>query len=108
MASASRFSQAPPFPDDVPTANMLKISLAKLHAGDQAEAERMFDACRSLGFFLLDLSGDSRGEKLVRDIDRLLDIATDVMQLGMEKKMKFRYNPPQRLFGYGFDQLSYL
>ena len=49
------FDDIPPFPTDVPTAPLLRISLAKLLAHDVAEEEALFVACRDLGFFYLDL-----------------------------------------------------
>lgn len=45
----------PPFPDDVPTAPLLRISLSKLTKGDQEEVEQLWKACCELGFFYLDL-----------------------------------------------------
>jgi len=45
----------PSFPNTVPTAPLLRISLSKLLAGDKEEEGRVWDASRSLGFFYLDL-----------------------------------------------------
>lgn len=46
----------PPFPDDVPVALLLKISMAKLMAGDAEEARRMSLAREDLGCFYVDLT----------------------------------------------------
>ncbi|KJK84809.1 hypothetical protein H633G_11402, partial [Metarhizium anisopliae BRIP 53284] len=50
---------APPFPDDVPTAPLLRLSLAKLRAREPDEVRRFTAACEALGFFYLDLGGDA-------------------------------------------------
>jgi hypothetical protein len=49
------FLDLPPFPEDVPTAPLLRISLSKLTQGDLGEIDRLWQACRELGFFYLDL-----------------------------------------------------
>jgi isopenicillin N synthase-like dioxygenase len=49
------FHDLPPFPNDVPIAPLLRISLSKLVAGDQGEIHRLWEACSQLGFFYLDL-----------------------------------------------------
>ncbi len=54
----SSFANLPPFPDNVPTAPLLRISLQKLLNGDADEEERCWNACRELGFFYLDLRAD--------------------------------------------------
>jgi non-haem dioxygenase in morphine synthesis N-terminal len=59
--SPTTFEGIPPFPDTVPTAPLLRISLSKLLAGDAAEEGRVWEASCKLGFFYLDLcsSADS-------------------------------------------------
>lgn len=51
------FLDLPPFPEDVPIAPLLRISLSKLTRGNQEEVERLWKACCELGFFYLDLRG---------------------------------------------------
>jgi hypothetical protein len=51
------FTDLPPFPEDVSTAPLLRISLSKLTQGDSDEIDRLWKACRELGFFYLDLRG---------------------------------------------------
>ncbi|RYP47114.1 hypothetical protein DL768_006788 [Monosporascus sp. mg162] len=74
MASEKLFRDAPPFPDNVPTAPMYTISLAALHSGDRNPAERVLAACQELGPFLLDLRKDRLG-KMVEEIDQLFQVA---------------------------------
>lgn len=75
MASSARFFKYPAFGEDIPSALSPRISLKKLAANDVDECSALFASCRSLGFFLLDLSSDQTGEALVQDIDNLLDLA---------------------------------
>jgi hypothetical protein len=57
----SQFPNIPPFPSTVPTAPLLRISLAKLLAHDTKEEERLWNACCDLGFFYLDLRSATGG-----------------------------------------------
>lgn len=107
MASATQFSHYPPFPDDVPSAALSKVSLAKLYANDVDETRALFESCRSVGFFLLDLSGHEAGEALIRDIDRVLDITKTTMELPEEVKMEYHAKPPNRLVGYSSTLLNF-
>lgn len=99
MASSAEFSRYPEFPADVPSAQLTRISLSKLFVDDVDETKALFESCRSVGFFLLDLSGNDAGEALVRDIDILLELAHLTMALPEEEKMKYHAKPPQKLFG---------
>jgi len=99
MASSAEFSHYPAFPADVSSAQLSRISLSKLFADDVNEAKALFESCRSVGFFLLDMSGNDAGEALVRDIDVLLELAQLTMALPEEEKMKYHAKPPQKLFG---------
>ena len=66
MASTSVFSSYPPFPSDVLTAPLSRISLSKLLLGDTDEEKALFQASRTAGFFLLDLSRSKLGEALIQ------------------------------------------
>ena len=99
MASTRMFGAYPPFPEDVPTASLPKISFHKLTSGDQAEANKVFQACRANGFFLLDLQNDPAGEKLLQDIETLFAITKGVMDMTLEEKGKYKQNPPADLLG---------
>lgn len=57
------FLDLPPFPEDVPTAPLLRISLSKLTIGDREEISKLWKACCELGFFYLDLRGVSNRHK---------------------------------------------
>jgi len=56
----------------VPTVPLSRISFAKLLAKDKGETERLFQACKNLGFFSLDLRSHPEGTQLLGVSDRLL------------------------------------
>ncbi|KAH0548670.1 hypothetical protein GP486_007786 [Trichoglossum hirsutum] len=57
-----------PFPASLPTISLKKISLSKLLNDDEAESRRMFDVCTNEGFFYLDLTGEPKGQKFLREL----------------------------------------
>jgi hypothetical protein len=88
----------PPFPDDVPTAPLLRLSLHRLLKRDEAEVERFNRACEDLGFFYLDLEGD--GDSLFRDADGLFNVAEALCDLPLEEKEKYDFSSKKTYFGY--------
>lgn len=99
MASEKLFETIPAFPDDIPTASMDTISLAKLNSGDQSTAQSLLDSCQKLGFFLLDLRGDALGESMINEIDSLFIAGNDIMNLPNEVKIKFEHDFPKSSLG---------
>lgn len=118
------FNDLPPFPDDVPTAPLLRLSLKKLVEGDTQEEEKLWKACCELGFFYLDLRGavskakrDSAqdlhstaqeddkdgvidGDGLLQDADTLFGLGEKLFQLPVEEKQKYDFKPQGSYFGY--------
>jgi isopenicillin N synthase-like dioxygenase len=95
---AGSVSFGPPFPDDVPTAPLLRLSLHKLLKRDDAEVERFNRACEDLGFFYLDLEGD--GDSLLRDANQLFDVVEAFCDLPLEEKEKYDFSSKKSYFGY--------
>jgi isopenicillin N synthase-like dioxygenase len=95
---AGSASSSPPFPDDVPTAPLLRLSLHKLLKRDDAEVERFNRACEDLGFFYLDLKDD--GDSLLRDANQLFDVAEAFCDLPLEEKEKYDFSSKKSYFGY--------
>ncbi|TLS22352.1 uncharacterized protein PpBr36_10103 [Pyricularia pennisetigena] len=102
MASETLFEPIPPFPDDVPTASITTISLGALRAGDDVAARSLLDACKNLGFFLLDLRGDELGEAMGTDIDQLMgEAGREIMGLSTEAKEQYHVDIAKGCFeGY--------
>jgi hypothetical protein len=88
----------PPFPDDVTTAPLLRLSLHKLLKRDKAEVERFNRACEDLGFFYLDLEGD--GDSLLTDANELFNVAEALCDLPFEEKEKYDFSSKNSYFGY--------
>ncbi|KAF3037888.1 hypothetical protein E8E11_001604 [Didymella keratinophila] len=93
------FADIPSFPDNVPTAPLLRISLAKLLSSDAGEQERCWQACQELGFFYLDLRGDD-GEALLEDADQLFELMKTFYDLPVSDKVKYDLKSKGSYFGY--------
>ena len=106
MASTNSFTSSPssvlttPFPDDVPTAPLVTISLSKLIAPDDAEHARLLSAAKSLGFFYLDMRGSPEGERLLREADSMFTLMKQFFALPEEEKMQYDFASQQSYFGY--------
>jgi isopenicillin N synthase-like dioxygenase len=88
----------PPFPDDVPTAPLLRISLEKLLRRDTTELEHFVRACEDLGFFYLDLTGP--GDALLADADKLFGVGEELFDLPLDEKNKYDFSSQKSYFGY--------
>lgn len=89
MVSQRLFDGLPPFPDNVPTADVPKFSLSKLSSGDVIYAGQLFETCRRTGFFLLDMGGDKTGDTMIKEIDAMFDISNNIFDLDTEEKRKY-------------------
>ncbi|KAK3072137.1 hypothetical protein LTR53_007368 [Teratosphaeriaceae sp. CCFEE 6253] len=111
------FPDLPPFPDSVPTAPLLRLSLQQLLDRDPAEEDRLWRACRELGFFYLDLrggggatskrdsfhsssAGELDGDALLRDADALFGLGKRVFDLPDEAKQEYDFKERGSYFGY--------
>ncbi|KAK5947565.1 hypothetical protein PMZ80_001718 [Knufia obscura] len=97
-ANANGTSSLPPFPDDVPTAPLLALSLAKLQNNDPEEINRLIRACEDLGFFYLDLQGP--GDGILDDADKLFKVGEELYDLPLEEKQKYDFMHKNSYFGY--------
>ena len=103
MSRYCSFDECPPFPADVPTAQLAYVSLAKLKAGDKVESEALYKACQGAGFFRLQLEHDPSGEQLLEDVDKLMDVGEKLFDLPFEEKMKSVMGGTRGVFGYDFE-----
>ncbi len=91
-------SHLPSFPDDVPTAPLLRLSLEKLQNNDPEEINRLIRACEDIGFFYLDLRGP--GNSILDDADKLFKIGEELYELPLEEKKKYDFMHQNSYFGY--------
>ncbi|KAI7473083.1 Clavaminate synthase-like protein [Hortaea werneckii] len=115
------FDGLPPFPKNVPTAPLLRLNLNRLLQGDGQETERLWNACRDIGFFYLDLrdgqarKGDSfqeeddddkavatqfDGNGLLEGSADLFDLGEKVFMLPTEEKQQYDFKDRGSYFGY--------
>lgn len=109
------FHDLPPFPDDVPTAPLLRLSLKKLLDRDPKEEENLWRACCDVGFFYLDLRGGQQskrdsfhengdgeldGEGLLQDAEALFALGKELFALPSEEKQKYDFKNQGSYFGY--------
>jgi len=97
--SISTFPKLPPFPTNIPTAPLHRLSLSRLRSST-SESERLFSSCKDLGFFYLDLRGDVQGENLLKDADKLFSLAPKLYDLGREELVKYDYKALGSYMGY--------
>lgn len=100
-APVQGFPELPPFPDNVPTAPLLRLSLASLLARDPTELSRFFSACEDIGFFYLDLASCDEGKAILADADRLFGVGAALFDLPVEEKIKYDFSKSHKsYFGY--------
>ncbi|KAM0698127.1 hypothetical protein Q7P36_001591 [Cladosporium allicinum] len=96
----------PPFPTDVPTAPLLRISLKKLIEHDENETNKVWKASQELGFFYLDLrnatSADNQinGPALLKDIEALFSLGENIFELPTPEKQEYDFIEQGSYFGY--------
>jgi isopenicillin N synthase-like dioxygenase len=95
------FDGIPPFPDDVPTAPLVRLSLKKLLDGDGDESTALFQASKDLGFFYLDLRQTPQGESVLSDVDDLFRVGGSLFDLAIEEKQKYDFSEEKSYYGFG-------
>lgn len=96
----NNFPGIPPFPDNVTTAPLLRLSSNRLLAGDLAEHKRLFQASTDIGFFYLDLSDSEQGSSLLSDADDLFQVGERLFELSLEEKKQYDFSGQNSYFGY--------
>lgn len=87
----------PPFPSGFPSVKLETFSLADMENGDEAVQDRIFETCKSRGFFYLDLNG-SEADSMQRDCNSIVKVAEECFKLPQEEKDK--YPMKNSIFGY--------
>ncbi|KAL2862348.1 putative oxidoreductase, 2OG-Fe(II) oxygenase family [Aspergillus lucknowensis] len=94
------FTGLPPFPEDVPTAPLLRLSLKKLAERDAAETQRLSRACEDLGFFYLDLQDSGSATRILDNADELFKIGAELFELPLAEKQQYDFSSQKSYFGY--------
>ena len=100
MPHATEFdpSTYPPFPSgpSFKTVELETISLPKLLSEDAYEQDRVSEACKSRGFFYLELGGCESGETILKGADEICgEVAEEFFKLPMELKEEQRMREGQ-------------
>lgn len=104
MPIVDHFNIYPLFPNNVPIVHLRCLSFSKLLAGDQVESEQLFQSCREIGFFLVDLRGPSEGETMFKHAEIAFDLNREILELDQEELTEHAFKPPASLFGYVLPQ----
>lgn len=100
------FPSLPPFPTNVPTVPLHRISLSNLLSGNEQETANLYRACKDLGFFYLDLressssSSSSTGQTLLSTSSALFTLGAKVFSLPTSEKTKYDLKDQGSYFGY--------
>lgn len=97
MPTEKLFSDVPPFPDNIPTAAIPLISFTKLLSNDEAESGDLFQAFRSVGFIILDLSGSQEGDTFLGEAEELFKINEELFDIGEADLLKYTQSEPRVL-----------
>ncbi|OCT50474.1 putative 1-aminocyclopropane-1-carboxylate oxidase [Cladophialophora carrionii] len=100
MIAPMSHDDLPAFPEGLPLAPIARISHDKLLQNDPAEAEKVLEACRTHGFFYLDLTDTDDGQTLLGESEDLLELAYRAFDCPVEEKRKFALVKGVSLFGY--------
>ena len=93
MPTREYFAKVPPFPTDVPTAQLRALKLSKLLSEDENESKALYQACAELGFFLLDLRGCAEGETLLEETEAAFSISQEFFAMSDGEKSEYPLLP---------------
>lgn len=105
MRPQTSHATLPPFPDDIDAAPLFSISLGKLQVGDDAEAERLFEASKALGFFYLDMFDPELGEKIICGAEAVNALQDRWWALPNSEKDKYGRPHLHDFFAYRYGEL---
>jgi isopenicillin N synthase-like dioxygenase len=100
MPTPEYFARYPPFPSDVPVAELAHLSLSKLLENDSVESQRLFEASKKDGLFLLNLKGCDEGEVMIKHTENAFVLNEKLFALGPEELRKHPVTMPTNRFGY--------
>ncbi|KAJ5631796.1 oxidoreductase 2OG-Fe(II) oxygenase family [Penicillium longicatenatum] len=100
MPTIKYFNRCPPFPSEVPTVPLPKVSLEELQNGSEKEGQLLFQACQEWGFFLLNLERTSEGSELLENAEKMFDLTNETYNLDQSVLDSYAYKPPHDLTGY--------
>ncbi|KAM0149819.1 hypothetical protein ACHAQE_003895 [Botrytis cinerea] len=100
MPTSTYFDKYPPFPSNIPVANVPIFSFLKLAVNDEHESFALFEASRHIGFFQLDFTGCSFGDQFLKNTETMFNLNAELYALSKTELNKYAYSPPVSLFRY--------
>lgn len=97
MPTQAYFGKYPPFPSDVPVAKLPRLTFAKLLGDEKDESDALFEACRAMGFFLLDFEGCPEGETFLEKAEAMFTLNQEVNTMDVKELMEYSYQLPSLL-----------
>lgn len=91
-SSPSQTQAIPPFPPNIPVANILTVDLDLLAAGDVHQQNLVYEAATGYGFFYL--------QNHHVDSKFMFDLASQVFSLPLDEKMKYDMGTTGHYYGY--------
>ena len=82
----------PPFPEHLPTADLIVLDFDLLSTGDEAECRRFFEACKEKGFFYL--------KNHHVDTPAAFNFGRELFDLPLEEKEKYAMGEGGNYLGY--------
>lgn len=104
MPPQTSHATLPPFPTDITTAPLVSINLARLEAHDPAESTALFDACKNLGFFYLDMFGSALGEQIVAEAEQVNSVQNEFWAMPNSELDKYGRDKVHDFFAYRFGE----
>lgn len=106
MSHLTSHHSLPPFAEDVKTAPLVSVSLAKLEANDKEASDAFFKACKDLGFFYLDMVGSKLGETIVTEAEELNKVQKEFFKLPNEVKDVYGRPHLHPFYAYRYSEAS--
>ena len=106
MSHLTSHHSLPPFAEDVKTAPLVSVSLAKLEANDNDASDAFFKACKDLGFFYLDMVGSKLGEIIVTEAEELDKVQKEFFKLPNEVKDVYGRPHLHPFYAYRYSEAS--
>ena len=86
-----------PFPKEVPTIQLAKLSVEELLNRDEQAAQTLFRVCCNEGFFYLNLTTHPKGQQFLDESNQLHQVAKDVFnKVPMEEKLAYKSGDPYK------------
>ncbi|KAJ8066771.1 hypothetical protein OCU04_004159 [Sclerotinia nivalis] len=92
-----------PFPEGLPCIDLPRVSLKRLLENDEAEAQKIFDICISVGFFYLDLTDHPTGKKMWQQCCEAYHAGQETLpHVSMEEKLAYKARERIGVFDMGY------